>query len=430
MITTRTFCKLSTLTFLTACGVGDYAAMASAADAVQADSLSDMFSDGKVSGYVRSLYFSSHNAFYERGKNQDTVSYGGELAFHSAVYEGFSFGLSALVQRGIGHDDNPNKVDSYLGPNVTSVGEAYLQWQRDKFRITVGDQRFDAPFTGTSDYRMVPQMFQGVSAYYGDSANFLTAFRMYRFKSVLDDSYSRHTSYNPPIDSSAAGAGDEKTDGFWGVGGGKTWALKPVSFDGQAWYFKYLDYADMTYLQARAIRADGLVKPFVAVQYMHQDDDGKAILGKVDSNVYGVQLGIKVNSVTASLGYDYIKPNSDSYLNGAPVIPYGHKLSSGDFFAQPLLTSTMDLGAGNAYAINVKGAPLQNLVLGARYSFMDLKNAPTAQSLDQSEYLVYGSYSFGGALKGVKLSDFLGVQKSPIKDATFLQNRVALEYVF
>ena len=87
----------------------------------------------------------------------------------------------------------------------------------------------------------------------------------------------------------------------------------------------------------------------MAVQYIHQNDDGKAILGKVDSNVYGLQLGLKRNSVTASVGYDYIEPNSHSYLNGAPVMPYGHKLSSGDFFAQPLLTSTMDLGAGNGW---------------------------------------------------------------------------------
>jgi hypothetical protein len=430
MTTTQKFRKLSILTFMTAFGTSVYGGLASAADAVQADSLTGMFTQGKVSGYLRSLYFSSNNAFYVPGKDQDTVSYGGELGFKSAAYEGFSFGLSALAQRGINHDDNPNKVDSYLGPNVTSLGEAYVQWQHEKLRITVGNQRFNAPFTGTYDFRMLPQMYQGAAAYYGDSANFLTAFRMYRFKSVIDDHYSRHTSYNSPIDTSAAGAGDEDTDGFWGAGGGRTWALKPVSLDAQAWYFKYIDYANMTYLQARAIRADGVLKPFVAVQYIHQEDDGKAILGNVDSNVYGVQLGIKRNSLTASLGYDYIKPNSSSYMNGAPVMPYGHKLSSGDFFAQPLLTSTMDLGAGNAYAFNVNGSPVQGVMLGARYSFMDLKSAPTAESLNQSEYLVYGSYAFGGALKGVKVTDFLGVQKSPTKDATFLQNRLAIEYAF
>lgn len=94
------------------------------------------------------------------------------------------------------------------------------------------------------------------------------------------------------------------------------------------------------------------------------------------------QLGLKRNSVTANLGWDYIEPNSHSYLNGAPVMPYGHKLSSGDFFAQPLLTSTMDLGAGNAYAVNVNGSPAQGVVVGTRYSFMDLKSEPTAESLN------------------------------------------------
>lgn len=224
------------------------------------------------------------------------------------------------------------------------MGEAYLQWQREKLRITIGNQRFNAPFTGALDFRMVPQMFQGVSAYYGDSVNFLTAFRMFRFKSVIDDGYSRRNGYNPPIDTSAAGADDEETNGFWGAGGGKTLASKPVSVDAQAWYFKNMDYADMTYLQARAIRAEGELKPFGAVQYIHLNDDGKATLRKVDSNVYGLQMGLKRNSVKASL--------------------------------------------------------------------------------------VYGSYSFSGALKGLKIGDFLGVQKSPIKEPTFLQNRLAIEYAF
>lgn len=74
MTTTKRLQRLSALTLLTACGASAYGAMASAADATQADSLTQIFTQGKVSGYLRSLYFSSNNAFYVPGKDQDTLS--------------------------------------------------------------------------------------------------------------------------------------------------------------------------------------------------------------------------------------------------------------------------------------------------------------------------------------------------------------------
>jgi hypothetical protein len=131
-----------------------------------------------------------------------------------------------------------------------------------------------------------------------------------------------------------------------------------------------------------------------------------------------------------SFGYDYIKPHGGSYLNGALVTPYAHYVASGPLFAQPFLSSTQDLGAGSAFAIDLNGAPTSNLFVGFRYSFMDLKNSPGAASLDQSEYLVYAIYTLGGKLKGFSIADFLAYDSSPTYKTKFVQNRLTLQYAW
>lgn len=70
------------------------------------------------------------------------------------------------------------------------------------------------------------------------------------------------------------------------------------------------------------------------------------------------------------------------------------------------------------------------LSIGTYYSFMDLKSSANAPSRNQSEYVVFGIYQFDGALKGLSLSNFLGVQTSLVYDYSFWQNRVSLQYNF
>jgi hypothetical protein len=402
---------------------------AQAVSADQASTLIEMFTKGHFSGNFRTIYFSSHNAFYSPGLNQDTISYGGKLGFTTASLDGFSVRVSGVIQRGINHSDNPAKVDGYLGPNLDAMGEAYLKYEDHGLKIVGGNQQLDVPFASTYDWRMAPQLFQGVSARYGDSDNFVQTFKMFRFKSYISNSFTKRTTYNSDFDSYSS-IGNEETNGFWGVGVSHKWAFEPVTLTAQGWYQTYMDYARMTYLEGRVTRSEGVIKPFVGVQGFRETGDGRKLLGNVNSEVVGTQFGIKRNSLTLSFGYDRIVPHFDSYLNGALVTPYAHNVSSGPLFAQPCLSSTQDIGAGNAYAIDLNGAPMGNLFLGARYSFMDLKSSATAVSLNQSEYLLYAIYNFTGKLKGLSIADFVALQSSPAKQKKFVQNRLTLEYAF
>ena len=113
-----------------------------------ADSLSEMLTCGTVSGSLRTLYYSTHNAYFVRGYSQDTVSYGGSVKYATAEYYGLSLGVSGILQRGISHNDD--HLVSELGSNQTGVGEAYLSYHYQDFRLTAGSQRINIPFVGDS----------------------------------------------------------------------------------------------------------------------------------------------------------------------------------------------------------------------------------------------------------------------------------------
>lgn len=391
--------------------------------------LRDMFEQGTADGNFRMLYYSADNAFFTPNQDQDTVSVGGRVGFTTAELKGFSVRVAAYAQRGVDHSDDPSKVDSFLGPDISALGEAYLQWQNDDFRLRVGNQRLDAPFTSTTDWRIVPPLFQGVTARYGDDDSYITGMRITQYKSYINEDFDKTTNYNAKFDAFGPGVTDT-TDGFWAAGAGDTVRTGPVDLTGEAWFFNYMDYANMYYFEGQIAQAEGAYKPFLGMQYIRETDEGKALVGNIDHNSYGLQLGLKHNSLTATLNYDYIQHNEDSFLNGSLVTPYEHNVSSGPYFAQPFLTSTQDLGSGGAYSFDVNGAAFKNTFLGARYSFMDLKPTADGDSIDQSEYLVYGIYNFQGALEGLSIANFFGYQTSPVYDKDFWQNRLQIEYAY
>ncbi|HET7315640.1 MAG TPA: hypothetical protein VFJ08_14925, partial [Salinisphaera sp.] len=121
---------------------------------------------------------------------------------------------------------------------------------------------------------------------------------------------------------------------------------------------------------------------------------------------------------------------SGTFLNGALVTPYATQEASGPLFAQPFLTSTQDLGSGNAYAVEIKGSPVDHTFLGARYSYMDLKPTHESRSIGQSEYLVYAIYHFQGALEGLSIQDFFAYQTQKTASVDFFENRLKLQYSF
>jgi hypothetical protein len=394
-------------------------------------SVTDMFMEGHFSGEFRVLDNWNDNGWFTKGVHQNTLTTSTGVKFQTAKLDGFSMGASAYIARGLFRPSNPANRDWTLDPSLTTLGEAYLQWEHDAFKITVGDQELeDVPFTGSFDYRTVPQLFQGVTTRYGNQDNYVTAFRITKYKSWISDTYTNHTTYNSDFDSGST-IGSQTTPGFAGIGGAGTLPLDSVQLKGQAYYVNYMKYMKMTYLEGRVSRAEGEIKPYAAVQLIRETGSSTDLLGAINSQVYGFQLGVKRNSVDLSFGYDYTKPNADSYMNGTLITPYAHLMASGPLFAAEINESTQDLGAGSAYAIDINGKPMANLMLGARYTFLALASQPGGPKINQSEYLAYATYNFQGRLKGLSATDFFAVLHSPVMaSTTFPENRFELQYAW
>ncbi|VVD95590.1 hypothetical protein PCO31110_01864 [Pandoraea communis] len=395
----------------------------------EASSLAGLFTQGHVSGDVRAFYYGAHNAFYNKGLNQNTINYGGGLTLQSASLYGISFGVSAYASRPLLHPSDSSRVDGSLGPSFTTLGEAYVQYRKSLFTATAGNQSFDVPFISPYDYRIAPQLFQGVSGRYGTKDNYIEAFRMFRWKSWTSDSFTDRTAYNSDFDGGST-IGMKGTPGFYGAGGAGKQSFGAYGVDGQAWYVNYMNYARMFYADGHVSLNEGVLQPYAGIQVAYENGGDSNLLGRIRSQVYGFQVGVKHNSLNVSLGYDYTRPDANAYQNGSLVTPYAHNMSSGPFFAQPFITSTQDLGAGRAYGLSISGKPVDNLTLGTQYSFMDLVSTPGAPSLNQSEYLVYVMYNFQGKLKGFSIVDFFAYQSSPAKPAKFFQNRLQLQYAW
>lgn len=431
------------LAFAATLGIPSVPAVAADSSPIPSDvgNLRQMFTEGEVDGSLRTAYYSAKNAYFV-DEDHNTAAIGGMLGFTTATLDGFSLRLNAFAQRNYARS---HAFTRDLGPDVNALGEAYLQWEGYDFQIRAGDQELtEVPFTSTYDYRILPQSYQGVKVRYGSDKNHLTAMRMFRYKSRIDDNFHRKTNYNLSFNepfmpgTNHEGFNDQKTSGFWAVGGVGDTDAGPANLSGSAWYINYRDYANMYYADGKVARAEGSIRPFFAVQWARETDTGDALIGEIDSHVYGAQLGLKHNSIKATLNYDYIPHRNGTYLNGALATPYATNEASGPLFAQPYLTSTQDLGSGNAFSAEVTGSPTNSTLLGARYSFMDLK-APDEYSDDrsiaQSEYLLYGSYNFHGALEGFSITDFMAYQRQNHRvqgdgKRGFWENRLSLAYNF
>ncbi len=384
-------------------------------------SFSDAITCGTVSGSVRSLYYSTHNAYFVKGLNQDTISYGGFVKYETAPIYGFNIGVSGIFLRGINHGDNANVVTD-IGANQTNIGEAYLNWHYGDFRLTAGNQRLNMPFLGDYDWRITPMLYQAVDMEYGSGDDFLRATKVWRFKSFGSERVQQTTNYTEVT---------EDTHGMWALGAGHHLQLDNEKLTGQVWYQSYNDLANIFYTEGHISWQQAPLAPDFALQYIRGTGEGKELLGEVDNRTYGAQLSLSLTSnLLWTLGYDHMSANGNSYGYGSLVTPYAHNTSSGPIFAQPYFTSTQDLGSGDAWGTNLNWQMNENLIIGGRYTFMDLTPTVNSGSRSQSEYLAYAIWNFDGALKGLSLSDFFGVQTSPLYGNDFWQNRLTLQYDF
>lgn len=386
------------------------------------ENVSNIFLCGTFSGRVKSLYFSSHNAYFIEDLNQDTAAVGGFIKFETHPLHQWKAGLSYAGQWRL-DDKKFNQAEvAELKQEKDGLAEAYIAWGNDTLNFKVGQQALDVPFLGDYDWRIMPVAYRALDLEYTTAQDFYRLTAVNGFKSYADDRFTKTSRYSDV----------QHTDGMWSIGLGKKLPSKDgLTLKGELWYQSYLDYNHLIYAEGHAIFSDKSYQPDVGLQLMYSKQQGEAYAGDINHQGIGISLALKLTDfLSFKSAYNYIKPDDNSYLNGALFAPYMIYTASGPYFAQPFFTSTQDLGAGHAYLLALEGQHTEKTYWGINYSFMDLKESAELKSLNQSEYVVYVIHHLSGAFKGWSISNFAGLATSPRSDHTFLQNRLGLSYKF
>ena len=131
------------------------------------DELRHMFTDGKVSGQIRSMYME-----YDEKNGIDTyaTALGGTLKYELAEFKGFSGGVAFITSNDInnltGEGQKQNSELSGADGSYTQIEEAFISYRYDALTLKAGRQIFDTPLADSDDIRMVPNSFEAYTALY------------------------------------------------------------------------------------------------------------------------------------------------------------------------------------------------------------------------------------------------------------------------
>ncbi len=294
-------------------------------------------------GFVRAYDFTRQNASNSaqggsRGStNQQSFNLGvslhGEYDFANSP---FSAGASYLYANPLGacsqasdhakglpcvsnRPPSTNPDDTLPGFALSTLYEAYLQYKAAGFYGKVGNQIINTPWANASDGRIKPAAFQGADFSYALNRHFTIEAADYigwedRTSSVFDQS-TLLTSYpagSPgiPANTLAPGGRTISTSGFFYGRLGYTGARNLTA---NAYYYGMQNIANLLWFDARYPFSGGRLNPFVALQFGSENSTGSAVIGRINSTVFGLQGGVNVTpNVLVTLGYDGIPVKSDT----------------------------------------------------------------------------------------------------------------------
>jgi hypothetical protein len=318
-----------------------------------ADNLSTMLSEGEVSGQIRAFHVDRE---YQGTSGNDThrnaTAIGGHLKFVTDEFNGFSAGVAVYGTNGLflhSPRDNYSKNDMTLtgkdNKSYAILGEAFLEYKSGNTGFKGGRIKYDSPMMGTDDVRMLPNLFEGYFLTNKDikdttvSIGHVTRFAQGTFGRVYNGGLLSATSGYSAVDS-RDNAGYFTDIGEYTVGkrtDGVTVAsaiytgvkdLKVQLFDYYAHDIVNTIYADVNYKMSM-----GDIKPFVAAQFIKQDDIGDSLMkdtalggnGDIDSFYWAAKVGAKYNGFTAYIAHSQTTDNdaTDASYTNAIVSSWG-----------------------------------------------------------------------------------------------------------
>ncbi len=375
------------------------------------------------SGHVRSYYFTRQNAsnnpgaqfnftpgakYSSTGVNQATweqaialhADYafpgGGWFVGGSYLYgDPFSGSCSTALTHAKGlpcvsqRPPNTNPDDTVPDFILNTFYEGYLGYRFRDFSAKVGDQLFESPWAGAADTRVKPAAYQGGDFQYRPRGWTFELADMLQYQprnsstfisSTLLTSHPAGNNGLPP-NIYVPGGGSITTDGFFYARSG--YQAPNARYSANAYLWAVSDIENMYWGDARYSLGQSAWKPYVALQGGFEQNAGSAVLGKIDSSLFGVQIGAHVaKEVVLAASYDEIPwhydsialrngyacnnatfqiqtPQSQKIPKPGATLPYFLPLNAGQCFTNANGMTTIAYGGwASPYTDNYANAPI------------------------------------------------------------------------
>jgi outer membrane porin, OprD family len=296
-----------------------------------------------VSGSIRAYDFHAQDAAgfpsTKNVLNQHSFNLGGALHVKYRFGEsGFSVGASYFYANPLNGCNDPrstslncetltgtaasaypnhfNPLNDLPGYGFSAFYETYLQYEKNGLAAKIGDQVLTTPWANGADARMKPFAFQGADVAYALSPHVtLEAIDVTRFQSrtspdwlqstILTGAFTElpHTP-DPPF----------STGGFqYGRVGYASGSLTT-----NLHYYHFENIANLAWLDGKYVFSREKRKPWIAIQAGDERNTGSAIVGQVNAQAMGMQLGVNVtkNLVLTAAG-DVIPHHVETLAQGS-----------------------------------------------------------------------------------------------------------------
>lgn len=324
-----------------------------------ADDLASAFKDGKASGQIRAFYITRD---YEKRNNdagtpdRSGFALGGKLGYETAALYGVSAGATFYTTNGVGlkPDSSVKQEQSIYGtassassdrPDVTYLGQAYIQASMGKTTAKIGRQELNTPLAGMDDARMLPNLFEAAVVINKDvkDTTLIGAVVTRMAAGTFANVYNAAGSGTPLSLQSGYGAswktGEFKTMSKTALG--ETVEDRPVyalaainnSISGltlQVWDYYAVDILNAIYAQADYKFKLGL-DMVASYQFWNENGIGeqliaKAGLGAVKGTLNAVKLAVvpvKGANIYGAISKTEKQDGRGTMLNGGMITPWG-----------------------------------------------------------------------------------------------------------
>lgn len=355
-----------------------------------ADTLSDAFKNGKVTGELKAYYFANEDS---TGDRDSIFNAGLMLNYKTATLNGFGLNFTAqgnnapFADKGAKSDYN----GSMYGSGAV-LSEAYLSYNIGKTTAQVGRMFLSTPLIAGSGSRLTREAFEGVSVVNTDlpDTTLIAAYvQKFQARTNRDGNIGK---FSKTIATGSSGR-------YLLDDGAYTVAAINKSVSGLTLTAAYADVIDFAKLAYAEVAYEGKVSNVgynLAAQYYYNNIDDKVVaVGEDDTiNAFGLKAGLSFKGVNAYVAYS--KTSNDNVKDGSLFSGLGN--GADNLFTDSTISSPGYVQNADAYAADLNYDITSAANVGARYVEVDFNDGSKG-----SYSSVYGSYALDGALKNLKL---------------------------